>query len=711
MASNGETRSVKRHGKLLLAISGAIVALVLIVIVVVATFDWNRAKPWVVATVSQAIGRSLAVDGNLGLEWRRDSELDGWRSWLPTPHVTAEKVVVGNTEWGKAHEFGTADRVEFDLALLPLLTRSVFIDRMRFVAPNANLERLGDGRDNWTFNDDGTPSLWSFDIGRIALDEGKFTFVDHAKAIDVSGKIEALGQSIAFDDLVTQQIRQSREEIAQQIGAKGSQRLEQRVTRRRQERKQRGKAPQSYAFSWTAEGTYAKEPFKGTGKVGGVFFLRNPDQPFPMQADVRIGDTRIAFVGTLTDPLDLDSLDLHLWLSGSNLSQLYNIARLTMPNSPKYAMEGRLVGRFRHGASKLRYEDFTARIGGSDLSGDLEYESRTPRPLLSGKIESDELQFRDLAPLIGASPGGGDKNQPASLLPVVPFRPERWQAMDADVRFTGDHVFRDSELPIHKVDTRIVMDNAVMLLEPLKFRYAHGDVDATLRMDGRSAPIKATLELTARDMQLNNLLPANPGQVTLGRADGEAKLTATGDSVGALLGAANGGLKLRLGGGTISKGLLETLGLNLPNIVVTKLFGDKQVKIDCAAADLVASNGVFDSRSFVIDTDITLIEVTGKIDLANERIDLVVHPHSKGVRVLSLHSPLDVKGPFRNIDVSVEKGPLLARAAGAIGLAVVAAPAAALLPLTSTNLGAPDSRCEELLKVAQKAPAQKASRK
>jgi hypothetical protein len=283
--------------------------------------------------------------------------------------------------------------------------------------------------------------------------------------------------------------------------------------------------------------------------------------------------------------------------------------------------------------------------------------------------------------------------------------------MDADVRFTGDHVFRDSELPIHKVDTRIVMDNAVMLLEPLKFRYAHGDVDATLRMDGRAAPIKATLELTARDMQLNHLFPANPGQVTLGRADGEAKLTATGDSVGALLGAANGGLKLRLGDGTVSKGLLETVGLNLPNMVVTKLFGDKQVKIDCAAADLVASSGVFDARSFVIDTDVTLIEVTGKIDLANERVDLVVHPHSKGVRLLSLRSPIDVKGPFRNIDVGVEKGALLARAAGAIGLAVVAAPAAALVPLTSTSLGTPDSRCEELLKVAQKAQAAKPARK
>ncbi len=537
------------------------------------------------------------------------------------------------------------------------------------------------------------------------------------RPIEITGKVEALGQSITFDDLVTQQIRQSHQEIAQQIGAKGSQRLEQRVAKRAEDRKQRGKAPQSYAFSWSADGTYAKEPFKGTGKVGGVFFLRNPDQPFPMQADVRIGSTRIAFVGTLVEPLDLDSLDLHLWLSGSNLSELYTIARITMPNSPKYAMEGRLVGRFKRGEKKLRYEDFTARIGDSDLSGNLEYETRAPRPLLSGNVESDELQFRDLAPLIGVNPNVADKSAPdkgrpaGRLLPVAPFRPDRWQDMDADVRFTGDHVFRDSELPIHKVDTRIVMDNAVMLLEPLKFQFAHGDVDATLRMDGRTAPIKATLALSGRDMQLDHLFPAAPGQVTLGRADGEAKLTATGDSVGTLLGAANGGLKVRLAGGTMSKALLEKVGLNLPNIVATKLFGDKQVKIDCAAADLVASNGVFDSRSFVIDTDVTLIDVTGKVDLANERIDLVVHPHSKGVRLLSLRSPIDVKGPFRDIDVSVEKGALLARAAGAIGLAVVAAPAAALLPLTSANTGGPDDRCAELLKVAQKAPTEKAARR
>ena len=42
----------------------------------------------------------------------------------------------------------------------------------------------------------------------------------------------------------------------------------------------------------------------------------------------------IAFVGVLIDPTDLDSLDLRLWLAGSNLSKLYDIAQIPLPNSP-----------------------------------------------------------------------------------------------------------------------------------------------------------------------------------------------------------------------------------------------------------------------------------------------------------------------------------------------------------------------------------------
>jgi uncharacterized protein involved in outer membrane biogenesis len=700
---------VRRSAKLGLGLLGAILALVAIAIVIVATFNWNRAKPWFAATVSDAAARRVTIDGDLVMRWRRDTDLEGWRSWVPTPHLTAGKITVANTDWGKAGEFLTADSVDLDIALLPLLAHRISVHAVRFVAPNVHLERIADGRDNWDFNaPERTP--WTLDVGSVVLDQGEFTLADEVNAVDVAGKVEMLGASAPFEDTVTEQVRQARHEVLKRIGTTATKRFEERADRRAEQGGAPRRSRQQYAFAWSAHGKYHKEAFTGTGKLGGVFFLRNPETPFPLLADTRVGDTHIAFVGTLTDPTNPDALDLRLWLAGSNLSKLYDIAALPMPNSPPYAMEGRLVGRLTSGARKLRYERFTARIGDSDMSGDLNYEGRAPRPLLSGKVISEELQFRDLAPLIGADSGPAKHDADGKLIPETPFRPERWRVMDADVEFTGDHVFRDSELPIHKVDTRIRMDDGVLSLDPWKFRYSWGDVDARLSLDGRQAPIKAALDLTARDMQLKHLFPgASPDQIALGRADGDAKLEASGNSVGALLGAANGELRVMLDGGTISKGLLETAGLNMPNIVVARMFGDKPVKIDCAAADLVADNGVFDARTFLIDTDASLIDVTGTIDLRNERVDLVVHPNSKGVRLLSLHSPLHVKGPFEKIDVSVDKAALLARAAGAIGLATVAAPAAALLPLTSANVTGQDAnRCAALVEEMPKRPASKA---
>jgi hypothetical protein len=111
-------------------------------------------------------------------------------------------------------------------------------------------------------------------------------------------------------------------------------------------------------------------------------------------------------------------------------------------------------------------------------------------------------------------------------------------------------------------------------------------------MDGRSADQGDARPDCARHAA-HHLFPAAPGQVTLGRADGEAKLTATGDSV-APARCRQRGLKVRLAAARSARDCSKR-SVNLPNIVVTKMFGDKQVKT-IAAADLVASNGVFDAR-------------------------------------------------------------------------------------------------------------------
>ena len=709
---------MKLGRKIALGIVGTLGLLIVVAIVVLATFDWNRAKPWVTATVGHALGRSLAIDGDLQLRWQYDQQARTWRAWLPVPYVVASQVTIGNVPWAKAPAFATFERIEFDLALLPLLAHTVSIPTMRFVTADAHLERLADGRNNWTFaTDNDASSAWKFDLGRIQLDRGQLNLADRVKALDVTAHVDALKKSIPFDELVAQQEDLSRHEASARVGTKGARKFGEHAGKRSESLHRRGESQAEYVFGWTVEGTFHGKAVKGSGGIGGMLALKNTDQPFPLHADVRIGDTRVALVGTLIDPTDLDALDVRLWLSGVSLAQLYEIFGLTLPESPPYVTEGHLIGRFTAHDKKLRYENFTARVGDSDLSGNFVYETRQPRPLLSGKIDSQSLQFRDLAPLIGASPGarkGADNvAKPADkVLPVEPFRPERWQAMDADVVFTGDHVFRDAELPIHKVDTRIVMENGVLSLKPLRFRFAYGDIDSSLRLDGRSAPIKATFDLSARDVQLKHVFPwAEPLQLKLGTANGTANLTASGDSVAALLGAANGEVKALLDSGSISKALLETAGLNLPNILISKIFGDKQVQIDCAAADLIATNGIYDARLFRIDTDVAQVDVTGNIDLGNEKLDLIVHPNSKGLRLLSLRSPIHITGTFKEPDVGVDKGILLARATGAAGLALLAAPAAALLPLTATNLGDGENACAPLLRQIQQESAPPAKKK
>ena len=117
-------------------------------------------------------------------------------------------------------------------------------------------------------------------------------------------------------------------------------------------------------------------PISGTGKLGGVLAIQDASRPFPLQADVKAGDTRLAIVGTLTDPMHLAAIDLRLWLQGTSMSHLYQLTGITLPDTPPYATEGRLIGNFKRKASTFRYENFNGRVGGSDLGGTLVYEQR-----------------------------------------------------------------------------------------------------------------------------------------------------------------------------------------------------------------------------------------------------------------------------------------------------------------------------------------------
>ncbi|MBV7407087.1 AsmA family protein [Enterobacter sp. ENT03] len=679
-----------KTGKIITAVIGTLVVLIAIAIIIIATFDWNRLKPTINEKVSTELNRPFAIRGDLGVVWERQKQETGWRSWIPWPHVHAEDVVLGNPPDIPAVTMVHLPRVEATLAPLALLTKTVYLPWIKFQQPDARLIRLSEKNNNWTFNlasdskpkdENAQPSSWSFQLDNILFDRGRIDIDDKVSRADIEIMVDPLGKPLPFNEVTG-----SDKDKNANVG--------------------------DYVFGLKAKGRYNGQPLTGSGKIGGMLALKSEGTPFPVQADFRSGNTRVAFVGTVSDPMKMGGVDLKLKFAGDSLGELYDLTGVLLPDTPPFETDGRLVAKIdAEKSSVYDYRNFNGRIGDSDIHGSLTYTTGKPRPKLEGDLESRQLRLADLGPLIGVDSGKGAEqskrseekkgeksNQPAGkVLPYDRFETDKWDVMDADVRFKGRRIEHGSSLPLSDLTTHIILKNADLRLQPLKFGMAGGTINSNIHLEGDKKPMQGRAEIQARRLKLKQLMPdVELMQKTIGEMNGDAEFRGTGNSIAALLGTSNGNLKLLMNDGVISRNLMEILGLNVGNFIVGQIFGDDEVRVNCAAANMDLVNGVARPRIFAFDTENAIINVTGTASMAAEQLDLTINPESKGVRIVTLRSPLYVRGSFKDPQAGVKPGPLIARGAVAAALATLVTPAAALLALISPSEGE-ENQCSNIL--------------
>ncbi|POU71967.1 AsmA family protein [Leclercia sp. LSNIH6] len=677
-----------KTAKIITWTGGVFLLLIVVLIVVIATFDWNRLKPTINQKVSTELNRPFAIRGDLGVVWERQKGETGWRSWIPWPHVHANDVMLGNPPDIPAITMVHLPRVEATLAPLALLTKTVYLPRIKLQQPDARLIRLSEKTNNWTFNlagddkekdPDAQPSSWSFRLDNILFDRGRIDVNDAVSKAQMEIFVDPLGKPVPFSEVTGDKGKKDK------VG--------------------------DYVFGLKAEGRYNDQPLRGTGKIGGMLALRSEGTPFPVQADFRSGNTRVAFVGTVNDPMKMGGVDLKLKFAGDSLGELYELTGVLLPDTPPFETDGRLVAKINsEEASVYDYRNFNGRIGDSDIHGSLTYTTGKPRPKLEGDVESRQLRLADLGPLIGVDSGKGTKAEevrkqaPPSgkVLPNDRFETDKWDVMDADVRFKGRRIEHGSSLPISNLSTHILLKNADLRLEPLKFGLAGGTISSNIHLEGDKNPMRGQADIQARRLKLKELMPdVELMQKTLGEMNGDAKIRGTGNSVAALLGNGNGNLKLLMNDGLVSRNLMEILGLNVGNFIVGQIFGDDEVRVNCAAANIDLVNGVARPQIFAFDTENAVINVTGTASMASEQLDLTINPESKGIRIVTLRSPLYVRGSFKDPDAGVKAGPLIARGAVAAALATLVTPAAALLALISPSEGQAN-QCQTILSQMKK---------
>jgi AsmA protein len=105
--------------------------------------------------------------------------------------------------------------------------------------------------------------------------------------------------------------------------------------------------------------------------------------------------------------------------------------------------------------------------------------------------------------------------------------------------------------------------------------------------------------------------------------------------------------------------------------------------------DFDTKNGIVTPQVALIDTEVTLALIDGKVDLGQEQLDLRLSAKPKNMSPFTLRSPIRVRGSFVDPQVRPEGGPIAARVAGSVALAFLN-PIAAILPFI--DLGSSDDK-------------------
>jgi uncharacterized protein involved in outer membrane biogenesis len=725
---------------------GVAVSVLLVLALLVALIDWNRAKPWVNDKVSEATGRHFAIQGDLSARWTWPQPLDeGWRRWIPGVTLQAENLTMGNPEGftppfrrdaSKAGAREPADLLDAStmarigsatasVRLWPLLGQYLSIDTVTLTGPQVALARTAEGANNWTFErKDGPRSNWRFDVDRLIVKEGVLGYADAMKDLDLLARIDtteptAPGRSAAMASARPAPATPSAPAASAQATGAGASALG-TAAPPPGALPHAGLGPMPYGLRFELQGRYAKAQVKGEGRAGQVISLRNKVVNYPLQIDASAGTVALSAEGILANPGALSGLDFQVLLKGASMADLYELTGLVLPNTPPFETNGRLTGSLEPERAVWQYTDFHGKVGQSDLQGSLKYTSGKPRPRLTGTMASSQLRLADLGPTIGTSKADNTRrasDQPGKargkVLPDSKFAAERWNAMDMDLTFKGRHIIRPQSLPLENLSLRAVMENAQLRLAPLTFGVSEGKIESQVSIDGRTPPLKAQIHGTVQGLQLSALFPkVQLMKKSFGRMDGAIALQSSGNSVAGLLGEGTGEMRLYVREGTLSKEMLDLAALNLGSIIVSKLFGEnKEVHLRCAVADFTVVDGLATTRVVKMSTDDAIVEATGTIDLGTEELNLRIKPESLEWKFFSLRSPLYVKGTFGDPNVGVEAGPLLLRAGAAVVAAAVAPAALALVPIT-VPAADDDTHCKPLLDLGKqpvKAGAQGAS--
>jgi len=436
-------------------------------------------------------------------------------------------------------------------------------------------------------------------------------------------------------------------------------------------------------------------PWKIEGQTGTLEAFQDEENAFPLQFRVEMGRQDIDIKGQVRFAESTGNFAVKA--QGPDLEQIKKLFQLNIGKIPAYELSFASSMEPQH----FQFDRVELKLGASELNGKLALDLRPRRPKLSGKIESPVTVQKDWAGIFQTDqrykPDNEPPKAPGQYFSDKVIDVSAMKRLDVDLHYLV-HQYRGEKMgrAVRGWDATIQMTNGDLRLNPLTFAVASGQIGGRILFDGRKLPLDVQIELGAKRVNMSTLLgpiakeipvfDLKPSDMARGLLTGQLDLSMQGRTPMELARSVRGPIELAIEDGELSGTVIEAFGIDITQTVSNWIKKHPRYDVQCALTAFEAGGGVIKSKTFLIATKDTSIIGKGEVNLVGNKVDFVLNAHPHDFSIGSLRSPIHIKGPLNDIEVSLEREELLTRSGLAIVLGTLVNPLAALVPLIESGL-------------------------
>jgi uncharacterized protein involved in outer membrane biogenesis len=548
--------------------------------------------------------------------------------WGSTAHVHLAGLQLANPDWAKEPQMLRAEEADFDIRLWPLLKGDLVLPRLMLRKPEVVVEVGPQEQLNWSLGEAPVATEAAKAVapkqryqtplvGRLEITEGRVAYRDPKRKLDLDGTVSTAT----------------------------------------------GKAGAQPTAELSLKGKLENQPLSVHFTGGSALMLRDAKEPYPLDIDVVYGGTRLTAKGTVQDPFQWTGANVDLTLAGPNLDQIYPLLGIPGPPTPPY----RISGKLDREPGIWKFVNTKWHAGDSDLAGDILIDERKKPQVLTAKLVSNNLAFKDLAPLVGAPPGKSGNVSPqqaqteqqleaaGEIFPNVPLHVERLRAMNMDVTLDAKRVVAPDYLPVQALSFRVLIDNGVATVKPLTLALVGGgSIAGDMAIDARTDAPRVRANLKGTDIEFGMFFRNSKYfDTTHGRIQGRVVLAGQGRSLAQVMGGADGHIDAATTGGSVSDLMVSLAGLQIIDALALYVGGDHRIPILCALGRLNFQKGIVSFDRTLLDTRKSVLHVTGKVALPSQTVQAEIKAAPKSFDLLDLHGPVIVEGKIRQPAIKI----------------------------------------------------------